>query len=283
MILKPPSVLLMAPAGAGKTTALPTYVEAGVELFVLITEPNGADSLIDACKLHDVDIDKVHWTTVSPVSAGWDALEDMATKVKAFDYESITKIKGGVGKQHQEQFMAILKAIQNFHCERTGKEFGDVTEWDHTRAFALDSLSGLNRIAMDHTIGYKPAAHQGEWGIAMNLLETLMLKLTSDMKCHFAVLAHVDRETDEITNIGKITVSSLGRKLGPKLIRFFSEVVLAKRNGSEFLWSTEEASTDVKNRALPISARIEPSFVQIVRAYEARLSAMGKSLSPNAA
>lgn len=278
--LKPPTCLLMGPAGCGKTSSLPSYVEAGKELFVIVTEPNGVDSLIDACKLHNVPLDKVHWHTVSPVTAGWDAMKDMAHKVKTHDYEAITKIKAGVGKEHQQQLMKLLEALENFHDERTGKEFGDVTEWGDDKAFVIDSLTGINRIARDHTVGYKPSMHQGEWGTAMNLVESLIFKLTSDVKCFMTICAHIDRVQDEITGVGKITLSTLGNKLAPKLTPLFSEVIIAKRD--PFLWSTTEANHELKNRALPISDRIEPSFVQIVHAYEARRAAMAESLTAKA-
>jgi len=267
----------MAPAGAGKTSALPTYIQANKELFVIVTEPNGVDSLVDGCKLHNVPLDMIHWHTVSPVTAGWSALKDMAHKVKTHDYEAITKIKAGVGKEHQQQLMLLLEALENFKCERTGKEYGDVTEWGPDKAFAIDSLTGINRIARDHTVGYKPSMHQGEWGTAMNLIESLIFKLTSDIKCFFTVCAHIDRVQDEITGVGKITLSTLGNKLAPKLTPLFSEVIVAKRD--PFLWSTTEANHELKNRALPISDRIEPSFVQIVEAYELRRKAMEESLA----
>ena len=47
-ILKPPTTLLMGPPGSGKTTALTTYIEAGLKLAILFTDPGGEESFIAA-------------------------------------------------------------------------------------------------------------------------------------------------------------------------------------------------------------------------------------------
>ena len=79
--------------------------------------------------------------------------------------------------------MKLLETLKDFKDEHTGKSYGDYTQWDTNRALVLDSLSGLSILFMALTIGFKPAAHQGEWGVAMNFVEQLLLKLTSDRKC----------------------------------------------------------------------------------------------------
>lgn len=282
MGLKAPSTLLMGAPGSGKTTAGVTFAKAGIETFFLLTEPNGEESIIDAAKLHGVDIKLLHWHTVSPASPGWDALMSMATTIKAMSYEDIAKIKQGVGKTHQVQLEKLLRAIQNFPCDRTGKTFGDVTTWGPERAFIFDGLSGFNMISMLQTVGYKPSAHQGEWGIAMNLEEQVIHKLTSDCACFFALMAHIDRELEEISGRSIVTPAALGRKLGPRLGRFFSEVVLTKRMpDGKFVWSTTDSNAELKNRALPISSTIAPDFSQIVRAFRQRSAAI--ALPPSAA
>jgi hypothetical protein len=276
----------MGASGSGKTYALPTYIEAGLELFVLITEPGGAESLVDSCKARGLPIDKLHWTTCLPATQGWSGLNDVVTKISAMDFESLSKIKTGVGKEHtREAAMHLLRMLANFKCERTGKEFGDVTTWDDTRAFALDSLSGLSAIAWALTVGHKPTAHMGEWNIAMNFISDLLMKLTADRRCHFTLTAHVEKETNEITGVNQIMASTLGRKLAPKIPRFFSEVVYAQRTAAapNFRWSTIDSAADLKNRALPVSATLEPSFIPIVDAYNRRLKAAKATTTASAA
>lgn len=274
MNLQPPSTLLMGAPGSGKTTAIATLGLPALpsvpplDVFVLFTEPNGPDALIDAVKMHGASIENFHWHTVAPVTPGWNALEEMATVVRAQSYEDISKIKQGVGKLQMMQYMELLRSIQNFPCDRTGQKYGDVTNWSEDRAFCFDGLSGLNMISMAQTVGFKPSAHQGEWGIAMNLEEQLIHKITSDRMCFFTLMAHVDKELEEISGRTLITPGALGRKLGPRLGRMFSEVVYAKRGGdAAFTWSTTDSMADLKNRALPVAAGLKPDFRPIVEAH----------------
>ena len=273
-ILHPPHCLLLGPAGSGKTTALASFAKAGIELFVIITEPTGVDSLLDAWDREKLDINKLHYCTVPPASAGWGALKDLGTRINAMSYKDLSELKSGIGKEQMKQYPKLLANMENFHDERTGKAFGDVTTWDASRCLAVDSLSGLSLIVLQHTVGFKPSPHQGEWGIAMSAVEMLLLKLSSDLKCFFVLTSHIEKEPDEITGMAKVSVSTLGRKLAPKIPRFFSEVIRARKDPTgKFLWSTLDAEADLKNRALPSSNNLEASFVPIVEAYKRRLAA----------
>jgi hypothetical protein len=285
--LQPPAVLLQGAPGAGKTDSLTTLVAAGIETFVLGTEPGFQESLIDAMTRRKLPMDKLHWATVQPGHMGWDAMKDVITAIGAQGFMELQNIKSGVGKtETRKPAMKFLEQLKDFQCERTGKSYGDTSLWDHSRALVVDSLSGLSIMAMALTIGYKPAAHQGEWGVAMSFLENLILKMTSDRKCFFVMTAHVEKESNEISGVQQIMASTLGRKLAPKIPRFFSEVVYAKRtitNGAAaFTWSTVDAQADLKNRALPISNNLIPDFKPIVDAYNARLKTAGGSATPPA-
>ena len=75
-------------------------------------------------------------------------------------------------------------------------------------------------------------------------------------------------------------VSTLGRKLAPKIPRYFGEVIYATRTVNkeqkyEFNWSTVDNTIDLKNRALPVSSRLRPDFGQVVDAYKRRLTEAG--------
>lgn len=269
--MQPPSILLEGPPGSGKSFSIPTFIRAGVETFVLGTEPDFVSSLLEGAKHHGVDVSKLHWTTVTPTPGGWSALDDMVRNVSLMSYEDITKIKQGIGKDAtRKPFVHLLDTLKDFKCERDGKSYGDYTSWGSDRALVLDSLTGFSMMAMALTIGFKPAAHQGEWGVAMNVIEQILLKLTSDRKCFLCVTAHVEKETNELTGVQQIMTSTLGRKLAPKIPRFFSEVVLSKRTPDGYFWSTLEANTDLKNRALPAGDKLPPSFFPVVEAFRAR-------------
>ncbi|KKN74517.1 hypothetical protein LCGC14_0389340 [marine sediment metagenome] len=267
------STLLIGPAGTGKTTAIPTFIAAGIETFVLITDPRGEESLIDAMELHNLPMDKLHWHYVAQASPSWATLQTMATTITSLSYKAVTEIKSGLNKQDYQQFFNMLAVCANFKCQRDGKEYGAIDSWGPNRAFAFDSMSGLNTMSMDMTIGSKPAAHQGEWGIAMNAEERFIKKCCSDLRCYFLLTAHLQRLVDELAGGMTLMVDALGTKLAPKIPKDFSDVVLAVKAGIEFTWSTAAINVDLKNRALPIADKLKPDFGQMVDKWKQRTAA----------
>jgi len=273
----------MGPAGSGKTTSLATYALAGIETFVVVTEPTGVESLYDAWERLNLDLKLLHYAVIPPASPGWGALKDMVVRSRSMSYKDLSEIKMGIGKDQMVQFDKLIRVFENFVDDRTGNSFGDVTSWSANRVLCLDSLSGLSDISLQNAVGFKSSPHQGEWGIAMNNVRMLLLTLTSDIKCYFTLSSHIEREPDEITGASKISVSTLGRKLAPKIPHFFSEVIRARKDGTgKFLWATIDTESDLKNRALPVGRELPQNFKPIIDAYQKRLTASQKE-APSAA
>lgn len=268
--IRPPKILLMGPPGSGKTYSLGSAVKAGLKVAVLITEPGSQETLIDSCQRQRISMENLHWKYVGPSAMGFAALKNLAKQINLMSYADLSNMKHGIDKSSQGQIMEFLNAIDNFTCDRTGRELGSVATWDDTWLFAVDSLSGLNMLAMANTVGSKPAPAPGEWGVAMGLEEAIINKLTSDLRCYFVLLAHVDRAIDEASQQVAVYPAALGSKLGPKLGRFFSEVVYTKQVVDKFYWSTVEIMVNTKARALPLSKEISPDFAQLVSAHQRR-------------
>lgn len=270
--IQPPSVLLMGGAGSGKTYSLTTLAEAGLEVFVIVTEPVGLDTLIDTAVKKNL-LNKFHWHQIAPSrQGGFGDMLKSANLISMSTYESLAKMAPS-GDRKSAQWIKLLQQLSNFHDQRTTLDFGPVDKFSDNSVLVIDSLSGLNLMAMDLVIGDKSTAHQGEWGVAMGLLEKLLNSLTSQLKCSFVLTAHLEKETNELTGATQIMASALGRKLAPKLPRFFSEVVMTQRNADQFSWTTTANNVDLKNRSLPLSDKLLPSFVPVIEAYRARLKA----------
>ena len=73
-------------------------------------------------------------------------------------------------------------------------------------------------------------------------------------------------------------LSTLGKKLPPLLPRYFDEVVMTKSTGDEFYWSTSEGMVDLKNRYLPRSSKLPPSFAALLEGWKLK----GGVISPTA-
>jgi hypothetical protein len=94
--------------------------------------------------------------------------------------------------------------------------------------------------------------------------------LCDGCRCHFVLTAHVEREVDQVFGGVKLTVSTLGKALAPKIPPMFSDVILSYREGAKFLWSTDNAQADLKARNLPIRSGLEQNFTAIVERWKSR-------------
>lgn len=269
-LLRAPSVLLMGPSGTGKTDVLGELARHVRKLFVLITEPNGLESLLDSFMRRGVPIDKLHFHVVEPARAGFERMVSLAELVSRSTHEGLTK--AAPGSRQGAKFIAAMQACKEFTCMRTGENFGSVESIPTDCAFAVDSLSGLNAMAWDVTVGEKLTAHPGEWGVGMKLLDKALLAFTSNLRCLFVLTAHLAREQDEITQSTKVMVNTLGKKLAPDIPKFFSEVVLTSTENGQFFWNTVSVQADLKRRSLPLGAKLQPSFEPILAAYLKRLA-----------
>lgn len=273
MKLHPPSTLLIGPAGTGKTTACVTLLEAGLKVRMLATEPTAPNRILEEAKKRNVSSAAFDWHFVSPAIPAWDALIKSAELVNALSLKDIADMRSGIAKPDGKQWITFLKAIADFRSDRTGASLGDATEWGPDCALVLDGTTGVSTMSRNLTVGLKPNPSPGEWGVMQSNILTLYQKLTADCKCFLVVIAHVERETSELTGLSNITVSTLGAKLAPKLPPLFTNVVYAKRQQTTFLWSTADTGVDTKSGDLPLSDSLPPSFKPIVDAYRERLKA----------
>jgi hypothetical protein len=279
MTLRPPSTLLIGPAGTGKTTSIVSLLERGIKVNMLATEPTAPNRVLEEAAKRGVSALDFHWKFVSPSVPSWDSLVQSATMVNTMSLKDIADMRGGIARSDGKQWIALIQAIQNFVSDRDGGAFGDATEWGENFAFVIDGLTGISTMSRMLTVGLKPNPNPGEWGVMQSNILTLMQKLTADCKCFFVCIAHVERETNEITGLSNITVSTLGAKLAPKLPPLFTNVVYAKRAASRFTWSTADTGVDTKNGDLPLSDALDPSFAPIVDSFRKRSAAARSPVS----
>lgn len=254
------NVMLCGTTGTGKTHSIRTLVDAGLEVFVLFTEP-GMEVLAD------IPSDKLHWRYIAPASPEFTDMISSAEKINSLSFKALTELPD-INKRKYTEFVDVLTCLSNFKCDRTGETFGSVDSWGPNRALVVDSLTGLSLMAMNLVTGSKPVKSMADWGVAIDNLERLITKLCVDTKCHFVLTAHLERETDEVTGGTTLMASTLGRKLAPKLPRFFSDVIHVKRNADKFVWSTATSNVDLKARNLPIREDIPPSFVALIDSWK---------------
>lgn len=281
--LNPPSTLLIGPAGTGKTTSLTSLLAKGLHVNMLATEPTAPNRVLEEAAKRKIDAGRFHWKFIAPTVPSWSSLIDSARLVNTMSLKDIANMNTGIARQDGTRWIEFLQSIGNFVSDRDGAGFGDATEWKSDVAFVLDGFTGVSTMSRNLTVGLKPNPSPGEWGVMQSNLLTLMQKLCADCKCFFVCIAHVERETNEITGLSNITVSTLGAKLAPKLPPLFTNVIYTKRIADRFLWSTMDTGVDTKNGDLPLSDSLPPDFGPIVDSYRNRLVAAASSGTGKAA
>lgn len=259
------NVLLAGPSGSGKTHAVRTLIEAGVTPFVVFTEP-GMEVLADTGLDEDGKC-KLHWHYIPPANQSFDSMIKMAKKINMLSNEQLQKLPG-LENSKFTQFITLLEVLGNFKCQRCGEEFGDVSTWGPDRAVVLDSLSGLNVMAMSLAVGGKPIKTMPDWGVAMDNEERILQKLCTDTNAWFVLTAHLEPQFDEVMGRRTLMVNALGKKLAPTIPRFFSDVVLTVKEGNSFTWSTVAKDVDLKARNIPYKENMPPSFGPLVEAWK---------------
>jgi hypothetical protein len=252
-----PNIIIEGDSGTGKTYSIGTLVDTGVPVSFLALEP-GMESLFGYWTDRGKPIPpNLSWHVVKPPETDLSTLIDSAMKVNSYTFDALTKMQDS-NRQKYNQFISILEALNGFKDDRTGASLGPVNKWPPERFLVIDGLVGINRAAMDLVAGGKPTKSMSDWGIAQDQIERILRLLTQDCKCGFVLIAHVEREKDEITGGTKITMSTLGKALAPKLPILFSDVIYTYREGKEFWWSTANPSVALKTRNLDIADKIKP-------------------------
>jgi AAA domain len=264
------NVLLEGPTGTGKTYSIGTLVDAGAETFYLGLE-NGFETLLGYYADRGKPIpENLHWHTMQvAIPGGYAAMAQGANSIGAMSQDALHKIQDFTRAQNN-QFENVLKVMNDFQDHRTGQRFGAVDSWGPNRAIVIDGLTGLGAFALAMVTGKKPVRSQPDWGIAQDQVEKFLRYTCDGAKCHFILIAHIEREVDLVMGGSKITVSTLGRALPPKIPPMFSDVILCTRQGIKWQWSTSNTLCDLKTRSLPMSEDLPQDFKQILDKWRSR-------------
>lgn len=265
------NVCLMGPTGTGKTHAIGTLVDYSPDLQVHhFAFGETTESLIGYWTDRGKPVPpNLHTFTIKPGQASWLEMADQVKMVGTISYEALKK-SADPHRSKYNQLEQFLRTFNDVREDGSDKKFGAVDNWGTGHVLVIDSLSGLGEAAKRVCVGGKFDMDQKDWGLAQNMVEGMIRRLTSDCRCHFVLLSHIERETDQVLGGSKITLSTLGAKLAPKLPPMFSDVVLTTRNVDKFRWDTANPQADLKTRNLAISGDLQPNFATIFDKWKSR-------------
>jgi len=263
-----PKVVLMGLGGTGKTYALGTLCEwaerNGFEVAILFTEA-GLETLLGYFRDKNKEPPAcVYWHQQGTKPISLKALMASADNIGKLSYEALAKSVDGNRGGENNAFWKILQSCSNFKDDRTGKELGAVDMFPANRIFAMDSLTETANAAFKMQVGARPMASPGDYGVAQNSLMNFLRLLTQGIDCPFVMTAHVDRETDQVTQSTKIMIKAIGKALATEIPTLFSDVIYTTRDADKFYWDTAAYGVDTKTRSLGYRSKIEPNFALIM-------------------
>lgn len=265
--LSGPKILLEGPSGTGKTRAIGTLVDwaakHNTEVFVIFTE-NGLETLLGYWRDRGQKVpDNLHWHAAKTQAVPLDALLRAARDVGKLSYEAVTKIQDP-DRGKNNPYEKFLTALGDFPDDRTGRKFGNISQWKTDRILVNDSLSETANACMKMVIGNKPTASQPDYGVAQNNLQNLLRYFTQGFDPTFMMTAHVQRQVNELTGAMQLMTKAIGKAMADDIPPLFSEVIYTVREGDRWYWDTAAAGVDTKTRYLPIKSKIEPDFALIM-------------------
>ena len=269
-----PKVCLMGLGGTGKTYALGTLADwcerNGFELAILFTE-QGLESFLGYFRDHNKEPPAcVYWHQQITRPISLKALMQTADNVGKLSYEALAKSVDANRGGDNNAFFKILGSCSDFKDDRTGKSLGSVDTFPRNRIFVMDSLTETANAAMKMQIGSRPMASQGDYGVAQNNLMNFLRLCTQGIPCPFVMTAHVDRETDAVTQTTKIMIKAIGKALSTEIPTLFSEMIYTTREADQFYWDTAAYGVDTKTRSLGIRSKIKPDFAAIFDKWKVR-------------
>jgi hypothetical protein len=263
LFLPGPKVLLMGGAGSGKTYSLRTLLEAELKVAAVFIDP-GMEAVIDLrCQ------DGFHWRYVPPFAPDWTTMLRNAEMLNKLSNDALQGYSDPDRSKYKEWF-SFITAMSAFECERCKLKLGALDKLGNDWAVVNDGLSGITWMSRNLGVGGKPMLSQPDYGKCMDNIEKYMQMFTSSFRSLGVMIAHLEREKDEVSGGMAITVSTLGAKLGPKIPRMFSDVIHAKRDGDKFTWNVNTFNMELKTRNLPIADNQPPSFVPLLRSWRAK-------------
>lgn len=211
--------------------------------------------------------DNIGYQEIPIVTKSFADMGKMAKDLGVMTYKMISEWSDPVRAKH-DGMMRMYGYLNKFEDMRTGANLGSVEEWGNDTVLIIDGLSGINRAVQGLIVGSRPTLSQGEWNVGQNLINEFLDKLMT-LRCHVIILAHIEREPDEINNTTIITVSTLGKKLAPKIPAKFGDVVISGRKSDKFIWTTMGLQADTKVRNLPLGAELTPGFAPLIESWAA--------------
>lgn len=224
--------LCASDSGAGKTGALASLADAGLNLRVLDFD-NGLSVLRGYLRKPD-SASRIHYV---------DQLQD-----------DMQLLAGRVGIKKAAAFQRAMDALDKGGKAYWGADIPPLVEWTHRDVLVVDSLSMAGRASLQMVMNANGAGMKApeiqHYGTAMDNIEKwLQILCGSSVKCHVIINTHITN----IEGTAKLYPEALGSKLSPKIGRYFDNMVSITTFGGKRVFKTEKDGLFALKTAVPMA------------------------------
>lgn len=238
-------ILIVGDSGGGKTGGLASLVDAGYNLRVLDFD-NGLSVLKGFVK-DKKKLANVHYVSLRDE---FQLLGSQMGIAKAAAYQTAMKTLKDGGDQWG-----------------IGSNIPTLTEWTEEDVLVVDSLGLMGRSCLTMVMQANGAAAKKpeiqHYGVAMENMEKFVAQITSPMvKCNVVVNTHLYKPNDSM----KMAPDVLGDKLGPKIPKYFDNMVTLSLSAAKRTYKTKSDGTFACKTAvtmpetLPIETGLKDMF-----------------------
>lgn len=239
--------ICLADSGTGKTGALAALVDAGYNVRVLDFD-NGMSPIRGYVK-DKSKLANVHYVTLR-------------------DELQLTGVRMGI--KSAKAFQRAMELLdKGGDLWGAGSNIPKLTEWTEKDILVVDTLGMMGRSALLYVMELSNASMKNpeiqHYGIAMENIEKFIGQITSAaVPCNVIVNTHIT----SIEGTTKLYPDALGSKLGPKLGRYFDNMLTISAVGGKKAFKTKvDGALALKSAvALADSYPIEDGWVSIFKA-----------------
>jgi len=228
--------LCASDSGAGKTGALASLVDAGLNVRILDFD-NGLSVLRGYVRDKTKLATNVHYV---------DQLQD-----------DMQLIAGRVGIKKSASFQRAMDALDKggeAFWGKSGAHIGPLKTWGPRDVLVVDTLSSAGRASLYMVMMANGAAMKApeiqHYGTAMDNIEKWLQMLTgSSVNCHVIVNTHIT----SVEGTAKLYPEALGSKLSPKIGRNFDNMLSLSVFGGKRVFKTDKDGFLALKTAIPMA------------------------------
>ena len=192
-------------------------------------------------------------------------IQALSKYVKQSAQEAQKSDSSNMQKDKYTYFLDVLKGLESFkgidYVTKEEVDIGNIGDLEEEDILILDGLTPIVHGIWQIVKGSRVVSQISDYQVVQYWLQTFTKDLI-DLDCSLILLAHTDRQYDEVEKVEKLRVSlGAGSALASKYAGSFSDVIYAYcDNQGTRLWAGRKLGTETAARNYPEKDKLVPDF-----------------------